>query len=268
MAVQIASPIPELPVRDVAETQRFYRNTLGFQIDWAWGENDYGSVSLDGATIYFLATTGPLPRAVHVLNVGDVDALHAKWTAAGADIAAAPEDKPWGIREFTVRDCNGHTFRVSQPSTTYNRPAHVAARPFKIVERLPSPKEYSDLVTAVNWTGFTNLEAGCASLPQSRFCVVAEIDKVFVGLTRIIGDGQQFFYVMDVAVLPEHQGRGIGTALMDAAIAFIQRTAPEKALVGLYTGAARASFYRRFGFKGPDTGLYGMSALTLHPAGS
>jgi ribosomal protein S18 acetylase RimI-like enzyme len=100
---------------------------------------------------------------------------------------------------------------------------------------------------------------------QSLFGIVAEIDDTFVGMSRVTGDGQQFFYIMDVAVHPDHQGRGIGTALMNEIVDFVQRNAPPKALIGLFTGANRGSFYERFGFKGPDTGLYGMCARELQP---
>jgi GNAT superfamily N-acetyltransferase len=83
-------------------------------------------------------------------------------------------------------------------------------------------------------------------------------------MSRVIGDGQQFFYVMDVAVHPAHQGRGIGTALMNEIVACcIQRVAPPKALVSLFTSPNRGSFYERFGFRGPETGLYGMCATDL-----
>jgi len=75
-----------------------------------------------------------------------------------------------------------------------------------------------------------------------------------------------YFYVMDVAVMPEMQGRGIGTALMNAAVEFIAASGAGPALTYLFTGAARSGFYHRFGFEGPETWLYGMSAKRLKTA--
>jgi len=268
MPVKFSRPIPQLPVANVAETQRYYRDVLGFTIDWTWGENDYGAVSRDEAVIFLSATTGPLAPACHILHVGDVDALHATWTQSGAQIDAPPEDKPWGLREFTVRDNNGHSFRISQPSRANTIPDRPPLPGVRLVPRPPTIAEHRALVEAVGWTDFTNLEAAADSLGQSLFAIVAEHESACIGMARVIGDGRQFFYVMDVAVHPDHQGRGIGTALMNELVAWFQRTAPSKALIALFTSANRDGFYARFGFRGPDTGLYGMCAKELHVAGT
>lgn len=191
--------------------------------------------------------------------------MHAEWRQSGAKLLGEPEDKPWGIREFTVEDNNGHFFRISRPSKNFTLPDREPLAGLRLVQRRPTPAEHQALITAVGWNSFTNPEAAAASLPQSLFCVVAEFEGALVGMSRVIGDGQQFFYVMDVAVHPDHQGRGIGTALMNEVVVYIRRTAPPKALVGLFTGMNRASFYERFGFKGPDIGPYGMTAGELRP---
>lgn len=58
-------------------------------------------------------------------------------------------------------------------------------------------------------------------------------------------------------------GRGVGTALMNAVVDFMQKNAPKSALISLFTGANRSGFYARFGFEGPATWLYGMAARNL-----
>lgn len=264
MSVKFSRPIAQLPVANVAQTQRYYRDVFGFTIDWTWGDNDYGSVSRDEAIIYLCATNDPPAPATLIIHVGDVDALHADWFARGAIILAPPDDMPWGIREFTVQDPNGHRLRLSQPSRRFTSPDRPALAGLRLEPRVPTPAEHRALAEAVGWSAFTDYDAAAASLPTSLFGVVAcEASGACIGMSRVIGDGRQFFYVMDVAVHPEHQGRGIGTALMNEVVAFIQRAAPPKALVGLFTAHARGSFYERFGFRGPETGLYGMSAVNL-----
>jgi uncharacterized glyoxalase superfamily protein PhnB len=40
----------------------------------------------------------------------DVDAWYREMTALGANIVEPLELKPWGIRQFTVSDLDGHRF--------------------------------------------------------------------------------------------------------------------------------------------------------------
>lgn len=49
------------------------------------------------------------------LRVADVDAEHRRLRALGADVDAAPEDKPWGERVLVVRDPNGVLIHLSHP---------------------------------------------------------------------------------------------------------------------------------------------------------
>jgi GNAT superfamily N-acetyltransferase len=62
-----------------------------------------------------------------------------------------------------------------------------------------------------------------------------------------------------IMVLPEWQGRGVGLRIVEAMLAIIRRTAPDRMLVTLFTGQNLAEFYGKLGFCGPESGLYGMS---------
>ena len=81
-----------------------------------------------------------------------IDELHEKHRAAGATIVSPIENKPWGLREYTVRDLNGHYLRFGQGgsdrlATAEREPANTVA----IVERLPTVAEYQGLIQAVGW---------------------------------------------------------------------------------------------------------------------
>lgn len=260
---EFARAVPQLPVANVPETQRFYRDVLGFKIDWTWGENNYGAVSRDHTELYLIADTPPFHPVTCMINVTAIDPLCEEWRANGAKILSEPEDKPWGLREFTVEDNNGHRFRISQPSSVSPHQPRERLEGISFVERLPTVEEYQKLTAAVGWTSFTNLDAFAKSAPKSLYSIVAEKEGELIGATRVAGDGAMFFYIMDVAVMPDLQGRGIGTALMNAAITFILNSGAEAALTCLFTGARRSTFYNRFGFEGPETWLYGMSARRL-----
>jgi GNAT superfamily N-acetyltransferase len=114
------------------------------------------------------------------------------------------------------------------------------------------------LIQAVGWARYTNLEAAAAALRGSLYGVVAVEGERAVGMARVVGDGAMFFYVQDVALLPDLQRQGIGTALLEAVIDWFRRATPGLASLGLFTGRNLAGFYERHGFEGPDTALYGM----------
>jgi GNAT superfamily N-acetyltransferase len=76
----------------------------------------------------------------------------------------------------------------------------------------------------------------------------------------VLGDGATFAYLKDVIVLPEWQGRGIGTRIVHALLTILRRSDPRGMLVTLFTGQHLADFYERFGFAGPER-LYGMSLM-------
>jgi uncharacterized glyoxalase superfamily protein PhnB len=50
-----------------------------------------------------------------VVYVDDVDAHHARARAKGAQIDSAPEDRPYGLREYGARDPEGHRWWFASP---------------------------------------------------------------------------------------------------------------------------------------------------------
>lgn len=69
-----------------------------------------------------------------------------------------------------------------------------------------------------------------------------------VGMGRIVGDGGCHFQIVDVCVLPEHQGRGLGRRIMAELTAELERRAPATAYVSLIADGEAHHLYRTFGF--------------------
>ena len=46
--------------------------------------------------------------------------------------------------------------------------------------------------------------------------MIAETTTETVGMGRLSGDGGWYFHVVDMAVLPEHQRRGLGDVILTA----------------------------------------------------
>jgi predicted enzyme related to lactoylglutathione lyase len=102
---QFVQGAPVLHVPDVAATAAFYRDVLGFT--WDFGDDDYAVVWRDNSAIHFVKDTAT-PTGVHLFQwVKDIDAYYREVVSRGAEVAAAPANQPYGIREFAVRDVNG-----------------------------------------------------------------------------------------------------------------------------------------------------------------
>ena len=74
-----------------------------------------------------------------------------------------------------------------------------------------------------------------------------------VGMGRVVGDDGCFYQLVDVAVHPDHQRRGLGTRVVAALMAYVEETAPPSAYVTLISDVD--GFYERFGFEdaGPES---------------
>jgi uncharacterized glyoxalase superfamily protein PhnB len=103
-------PVPELPVVDVERAQQHYRDTLGFEIGWLYPDKEVGAVSRDGTAIFFRKRNLPFEPAIHWVFVEDIDAKYQELHSSGANIAEPLEKKPWGLRQFTVKDLDGNLF--------------------------------------------------------------------------------------------------------------------------------------------------------------
>jgi catechol 2,3-dioxygenase-like lactoylglutathione lyase family enzyme len=100
---------PSLAVADLLAAAEFYRDKLGFFTAFTWGEPPtMAGVNLGNVQI-FLEQGTPSPNGLSVyFVVGDADELYAYHRGNGVEILQEPGDRPWGLRDFTVRDRDGY----------------------------------------------------------------------------------------------------------------------------------------------------------------
>lgn len=77
-----------------------------------------------------------------------------------------------------------------------------------------------------------------------------------IAMGRVIGDGGCFFQVVDIAVAPEYQKRGLSRRIMDAICAFIDRTTDDTAFVNLFADVDY--LYQKYGFVAAAPRMIGM----------
>ncbi|MGD9979733.1 MAG: GNAT family N-acetyltransferase [Hyphomonadaceae bacterium] len=124
-----------------------------------------------------------------------------------------------------------------------------------ILARAPTREEYERLCRAVGWRDDVNYAVAGVALDNSLFQIVAEIDGDIVGMARVVGDGAMFFYVQDVAVAPPHQGKGVGTRMIQAIRDWLIVNAPPKAQALVFEADGKRGFYQELGFEPTGKGL-------------
>ena len=108
--MKLNQPVPELPVSDVEKAQEYYRDYYGCKIEWLDPSKEIGAVSQGNTAIFFRKRQHPFESAVHWIYCNDVDETYKELKTVGANIVEDIEDKPWGIRQFTVQDLDGNVF--------------------------------------------------------------------------------------------------------------------------------------------------------------
>jgi ribosomal protein S18 acetylase RimI-like enzyme len=86
---------------------------------------------------------------------------------------------------------------------------------------------------------------------NSMFRRFAYEDGVLVAAGRALADGLDCSYICDVAILPSHQGRGLGDALMSHLVELSRGHAK----IILYAVPGKEAFYARYGFRRMTTAM-------------
>lgn len=73
------------------------------------------------------------------------------------------------------------------------------------------------LYAAVGWTAYTDHpETLRKGFENAMLTLAACEDGELLGIIRTVGDGHTIVFVQDILVFPEHQRKGIGSALLQA----------------------------------------------------
>ena len=110
--------IPVLHVARSAAALAFYRDKLGFAVQFAYRANEaeqdpcYMGLKRDAAWIHVSSFAGDaVSGGVVYLVVKDVDAVHRLLQAGSVEVDLEPTDQSWGNREMYVKDTDGNSVR-------------------------------------------------------------------------------------------------------------------------------------------------------------
>lgn len=112
-----------------------------------------------------------------------------------------------------------------------------------------SVEDYNYLRESVGWSKIDAIQAQ-TGINNSTYLIVAVDKNKTVGLSRLVSDGGYIAIIVDVIVLPEYQGSGIGRHMMQKVMDNISEKIKngQKVLVNLISANGRESFYSQFGF--------------------
>lgn len=120
---------------DIAAASAYYRDVLGFAVDWLDADIGLAGVSREHCRLFLAgpafrstgSSVAPVSTWLNMSSTDDVDALHGAWQSTGAILLSGPESKPWGLHEFTAADPDGNRFRVFHDFATSERERERAA---------------------------------------------------------------------------------------------------------------------------------------------
>ncbi|KKA46369.1 GNAT family N-acetyltransferase [Salinivibrio sp. KP-1] len=116
----------------------------------------------------------------------------------------------------------------------------------KFEEKLPSPKEFCDMRVKAGLSP-KSLKAATIALPNSLYGISIRNGDDLIAMGRVVGDGACNFEVVDVAVDPAYQGRGLGRKIMEYIDSYLSSVALDGSYVSMI--ADEPVFYKKLGYK-------------------
>lgn len=116
-ATQVECIVPILRVASLAASVRYYRDVLGFAVDWGDAEaDDMVSVSRNGQAIMLCQGAQGQPGTWIWIGVDNIAPLFADLERKGVQFLQPPTERPWAY-EMQVVDPDGHVLRFGSEPT-------------------------------------------------------------------------------------------------------------------------------------------------------
>lgn len=111
---ELECPRPIFTVRDLRASQSYYRDALGFKVDWEYGDPpDFTSVSRGHTTLFMCQGCPANVGSWLWVSTPNVDRLHEEFRRRKAIIKMPPTNMPWHAREMHVADPDGNVLRIA-----------------------------------------------------------------------------------------------------------------------------------------------------------
>ena len=118
-------------VRAVPAAVDFYTNKLGFTLGFIWGEPTPTMAGVNLGDVQIFLEQGKPNGTVLSFVVGNADELFEYQRANGVEVVVPPDDRPYGLRDYRVRDPDGNDLCFGH--YIYN------TGPVEVIERVDVP---------------------------------------------------------------------------------------------------------------------------------
>jgi uncharacterized glyoxalase superfamily protein PhnB len=108
---------PELPAASLKTALSFYEHKLGFRVVTEILGGEYAIVERDGIAIHLYqdVTRKHSPVGVHIFT-NELEGLRDEFLQRGARLSQEILRKPWGNRDFRIRDECGNELKFTEPA--------------------------------------------------------------------------------------------------------------------------------------------------------
>lgn len=128
-----------------------------------------------------------------------------------------------------------------------------------LVENSITIDEYLYLRAQVGWVQLTDRQAQLAI--ENCLYTVKAVDEngYLLGMGRIVGDGAVICYIQDLVVIPEAQGKGVGSMIINSLIDYVKSIKEEGTtmMLCLMCAKGREPFYEKHNFMARPTAKLG-----------
>ncbi|AIC93051.1 acetyltransferase [Shouchella lehensis G1] len=119
---------------------------------------------------------------------------------------------------------------------------------YTVMHEAPNPKAYIELRLEAGLSG-KSVEAAEIGLRHSLYAVTLYDEDRLIGMGRIIGDGGAFFQIVDIAVKPTYQGKGLGSVIMKHLTNYLDQHTLPGSYVSLIADGEAEHLYKKFAFE-------------------
>ncbi len=241
------------------ETIAFYRNGLGLPVVEAWDRSPDDRGTIFGAASGLIEVAAlpqgdesdhlfdarPPQGAFIVLEVDDVAAFFQRVKQKDLDIQQSLKDQDWGHRNFCIREPNGLTIYVFSEIGTRRAPTRADTR----VNIRAYTGDRLALMPLFVLADDSHRQIS-QYISQGEVLVAWDEDEI-VGHTQVVAtDDVELLELKSLAVLESRQREGVGSALVQAAIAHGRERGAHQLTVSTATAdIGNLAFYQKLGFR-------------------